>query len=460
MSLIGTSVRSIMAAAVALSISGTAYAESLSSALEAAYKNSGLLEQNQALLKASDEDVLRAASALLPVLSWTASVGKSYRDSNLGESDSASATLGLRATMPIYDYGRGQLGIDLANEAVQGARQQLIGIEQSVLLNAIEAFMQYRQASELVGLRENNLKVIDQELRAANDRFEVGEITRTDVALAESAKAQSLSALAQARGDLTRARESYLTAIGQAPRSPSAPSNLPDLPDTAAIGKAIAGRGHPDVMAAQSQVSQAEIQLAQAKAAKKPSVSLSGNLSLSDTFNSDSYTNTASVSIEAQMPIYQGGALDASIRQATNRVDAAKAALRFTALNTDMQVGAAYARLTVAYANMEATEQQIEAAQIAFDGVREEATLGARTTLDVLNAEQNLLDAKANRVVASNEVIIALYSVMSALGQLTAENLGLNVDVFDPEAYSAEVEKIAPSMRGLQLDKVLGKLGK
>lgn len=460
MSLIGTSVRSIMAAAVALSISGTAYAESLSSALEAAYKNSGLLEQNQALLKASDEDVLRAASALLPVLSWTASVGKSYRDSNLGESDSASATLGLRATMPIYDYGRGQLGIDLANEAVQGARQQLIGIEQSVLLNAIEAFMQYRQASELVGLRENNLKVIDQELRAANDRFEVGEITRTDVALAESAKAQSLSALAQARGDLTRARESYLTAIGQAPRSPSAPANLPDLPDTAAIGKAIAGRGHPDVMAAQSQVSQAEIQLAQAKAAKKPSVSLSGNLSLSDTFNSDSYTNTASVSIEAQMPIYQGGALDASIRQATNRVDAAKAALRFTALNTDMQVGAAYARLTVAYANMEATEQQIEAAQIAFDGVREEATLGARTTLDVLNAEQNLLDAKANRVVASNEVIIALYSVMSALGQLTAENLGLNVDVFDPEAYSAEVEKIAPSMRGLQLDKVLGKLGK
>ncbi len=92
--------------------------------------------------------------------------------------------------------------------------------------------------------------------------------------------------------------------------------------------------------------------------------------------------------------------------------------------------------------------------------MREEATLGARTTLDVLNAEQNLLDAKANRVVASNEVIIALYSVMSSLGQLTAENLGLNVDLFDPDAYSAEVEKIAPSVRGLQLDKVLGKLGK
>ena len=446
MSAVRASVRAIVAAATALSISGAAYAESLNSALEAAYKNSGLLEQNQALLKASDEDVIRAASALLPVLSWSASVGKTYRDSDLGSSNSASATLGLRAAMPIYDFGRGQLGIDLANEAVQGARQQLVGIEQSVLLSAIEAFMQYRQAAELVGLRENNLKVIDQELRAANDRFEVGEITRTDVAMAQSAKAQSLSALAQARGDLTRARENYLTAVGQAPKAPSAPSNLPDLPDSAAIGKAVAGRGHPDILAAQAQVSQAEIQLAQAEAATMPNISLSGNLSLSDTFGSASYSNTASLSVEAQMPIYQGGALDASIRQATNRVDAAKASLRYAALNIDMLV--------------DATEQQIEAAQIAFDGVREEATLGARTTLDVLNAEQNLLDAKANRVVASNEVIIALYSVMSSLGQLTAENLGLNVDLFDPDAYSAEVEKIAPSVRGLQLDKVLGKLGK
>jgi len=128
-------------------------------------------------------------------------------------------------------------------------------------------------------------------------------------------------------------------------------------------------------------------------------------------------------------------------------------------LNSDLQVGSAYARLTVARANMQATEQQIAAAQIAFDGLREEAKLGARTTLDVLNAEQNLLDAKANRVIASTEVVNATYAVVAALGQLSAKGLGLQVDLFDPEAYAATVQTAAPSMRGLQLDKVLGKLG-
>lgn len=453
--------RVLMAAAAALVISGAAQAESLKSALEAAYQNSGLLEQNQALLRAADEDVMRAGAALLPVLSWTASVGQSYRDMDPGGySESTSSSVGLRASMTLYDFGAGQLGIDLASEAVQGTRQQLIGVEQSVILQAIEAFMQYRQAAELVRLRESNLKLIDRELQAANDRFDVGEITRTDVAMAESAKAQSLSALAQARGDLTRARETYLARIGKSPVAPSAPSGLPNLPDSAAIAKAVAGRSHPDILSAQSQVKQAELRLAQAELALMPSVSLNGSVSFGDTWGSTDYTNSANIGIEASMPIYQGGALDSSIRAAANRVDSAKAALRFTALNVDMQVGAAYARLAVARANVQAIDQQIAAAQIAFDGVREEATLGARTTLDVLNAEQNLLDAKANRVVAGNEVIVAAYSVMSALGQLTAQNLGLNVDLFDPTAYAVQVQEQVKSSRGLQLDKVLGKLGK
>ena len=160
------------------------------------------------------------------------------------------------------------------------------------------------------------------------------------------------------------------------------------------------------------------------------------------------------------MPIYTGGALDSTVRNAQAREDSARAALRTTLLDIEMQVGSAYARLAVANANRLATEQQIEAAQIAFNGVREEATLGSRTTLDVLNAEQDLLDAKANLVVANTEVVVATYSVMAALGQLTAANLGLSVEQYDPEAYSANVSETAPSARGAALDKVLGALGK
>jgi len=456
MSLLKVSGKAVLAIAASLAFAGAGQAESLKSALAKAYENSGVLAQNQALLNAADESVVAAAGALLPAVQ--ASISQSYRKTE-GVSDiSDSTSFSISARMPIYDFGRGQLGIDLAKEAVAGTRLQLASIEQSVLLNAIEAFMQYRQATELVRLRENNLKVIDQELRAANDRFEVGEITRTDVAMAEAAKAQSLSALAQARGDLERSTEAYMMAVGSKPNSPDAPVNLPSLPASASAAKAAAAKGHPDVLAAQSQVKQAEIRLAQAEANAMPSISLSGSLSRSDQ-TSLNMTSSANLGVEATIPLYQGGQIDSGVRQATAQLSSAKSALRVAVLNSDLQVGSAYARLTVARANMQATEQQIAAAQIAFDGLREEAKLGARTTLDVLNAEQNLLDAKANRVIASTEVVNATYAVVAALGQLSAKGLGLQVDLFDSEAYAATVQTAAPSMRGLQLDKVLGKLG-
>jgi len=458
--MIGLKLRNAVAIGLALSLSSAVSAETFKSALSKAYENSGLLEQNQALLRAADEDVFRALSALQPVISWSAGVSKSYSSSNLGSSDSSSANVGLNAQYSLYDFGRGQLGIDLANEAVEGTRQRLISIEQSVLLRAIEAYMQYRQAQELVSLGENNLKVIQEELRAANDRFEVGEITRTDVALAEAALARSNSSLAQSRGDLVRARENYVAAVGVTPKSLNAPGALPDLPDTATVAKAVASRSHPDVLTAQSNVAQAEIQVTQAETEVMPEINLTGRVSLSDTFNSASYSNSTSIGIEASMPIYTGGALESTIRQAKARKDSTRGALRTTLLDIEMQVGAAYARLAVAEANRLASEQQIDAAQIAFNGVREEATLGSRTTLDVLNAEQDLLDAKANLVVANTEVVIATYSVMSALGQLTATNLGLNVTQYDPNAYAAEVKETVASSRGAALDKVLGKLGK
>lgn len=458
--MIGRKLRNAVAIGLALSLSSPVHAESLNSALAKAYEHSGLLEQNQALLRVADEDVFRAMAALQPVISWSAGVSKSFSASNLGSSDSASASVGLNAQYSLFDFGRGQLGIDLANAAVEGTRQRLISVEQSVLLRAIEAYMQYRQALELVDLGENNLKVIQEELRAANDRFDVGEITRTDVALAEAALARSNSSLAQSRGDLSRARENYVAAVGAMPKGLTAPGALPDVPDNALVAKAVASSSHPDVLTAQSNLAQAEIQVAQAEAEIMPEISLTGRVSLSDTFNSTNYSNQTSIGIEASMPLYTGGALTSAMRQVKARKESSRGALRATLLDIEMQVGAAYARLAVAKANRQASEQQIDAAQIAFDGVREEATLGSRTTLDVLNAEQDLLDANGNLVVANTEVIIATYSVMAALGQLTAANLGLDVDFYDVGAYAANVRETAASSRGAALDKVLGKLGK
>ena len=442
---------------LAAGFSTPAFAESLKDVLADVYEGSPSLQQTRASLRSTDEGVVSARARLLPSVGFSGKVSGSFSDGSLGNSESGSSTLGISASMPLYDLSS-QIGVDVAEEAVVGARHDLASAEQTALAQAIEAYMQVRQADEIVLLRENNLRVIQEELRAAQDRFEVGEITRTDVALAEAALAQSQSALAQARGDKSRALEGFRGAVGRDPKGLSAPGVLPVVPDTVVAAKAIAARGHPDLLAAQSAVRRAELQLAQAEATSRATVSLSGSLGFTESLSSDTYSNSANFELSATKPIYQGGTLDGAVRQAAAGRDAARAVLNLTKLGVDQQIGAAYARLNVARANLEASDLQINAAQIAFDGVREEATLGARTTLDVLNAEQNLLDARANRVIANTELVVSSYSVLAAIGQLSAVKLKLKVDHYDPDHnYSAVT---SASSRGFQLDKVLGKLGK
>jgi len=348
------------------------------------------------------------------------------------------------------------VAIDVAEEAVVGARHQLTSTEQDVLLGAIQAYMQLRQVEEIVRLRENNVKVIEQELKAARDRFDVGEITLTDVAQAEAQLAQSQSLLAQAKGDEVRAQEAFRNAVGRAPKGLSAPGALPGLPATVQAAKAIANSSHPDILAAQSQVAQAELRVARAELATDVTVDLSGSVGMTSVLNGNT-SDSANFSITATKPVLQGVVVDAAVRQASAQRDAARSALLFTQMAVEQQVGAAYARLNVARANVQAIEAQVSAAQIAFDGVREETILGARTTLDVLAAEQNLLDARANLVAANTELVVASYSVLASIGRLTAAGLKLNVDLYDPEVNYTAVT--ATSERGSVLDQVLGKIG-
>ena len=177
----------------AIGLTAPAQSETLADALVSAYNNSGLLDQNRALLRAADEDVAIAISSLRPILNWSADITREF-----GRADSGPATVGIRqtdvnagitASLLLYDFGRTQFQIDAAKETVLATRNSLVSIEQDVLLRAVQAYMNVRRNSRFVSLRENNLRLIRQELRAAEDRFEVGEVTRTDVALAEALKA-------------------------------------------------------------------------------------------------------------------------------------------------------------------------------------------------------------------------------------------------------------------------------
>jgi outer membrane protein len=335
-------------------------------------------------------------------------------------------------------------------------------VEQQVLLRAVAAYMGVIEASEFVALRNNNLRLLTQELRAARDRFEVGEVTRTDVALAEAQLANARSGLAGAQGDLLRASEEYRNVVGRAPGQLRQPPRLPNVGSDLVASKALAVRRHPALQSVQHSVAAADLLTRASEADMRPTVRLQGTLGLTENLSEDQFNRSGSVGLQAGQTLFQGGALSSVARQRMAQASAQRANLHITRHNIQQQVGNAFASLSSARAQLEASDRQIRAARIAFRGIREEATLGARTTLDVLDAEQSLLDAQSIQVSARANLYVAAYSMLAATGQLTAQKLKLPVQIYDPAAYYKLVED-APTKRskqGEQLDKVLRALQK
>jgi outer membrane protein len=456
----------VLAVALAVVTPVFAKAETLADALADAYNNSGLIEQNRALLRAADEDVAGLVSELRPILNWSADVTRTFgvtRGSGVkrGIADT-DLNLGLSMDLLLYDFGRTPLRIEAAKETVLSTREGLRSIEQQVLFRAIEAFMNVRRNSQFVSLRENNLRLLRQELRAARDRFEVGEVTRTDVAQAEAALASARSGLATAQGNLAQAIEEFRAAVGRGPRQLQEPRNLPSLEGGVEAAKSVALRNHPDILQVRHDVASNELTVQAAAAAMKPRVGLTGRVGVGESLKDSDYTRSGSFGVEVTGPIYQGGRLSSAKRRAMAARDEARARLHTTNLAVLQEVGNAYAILQAAQASRSANQEAVRAAQVAFRGVREEAKLGARTTLDVLDAEQNLLDARTNLISAEVDVYVAAYAVLSARGQLTAKDLNLNVKTYDPAAYYNMVKE-APaetSAQGRKLDRVLKAFGK
>ncbi|MGY3438003.1 MULTISPECIES: TolC family outer membrane protein [unclassified Marinovum] len=445
-------------------------AETLADALASAYEHSGLLVQNRALLRAADEDVAVAVAALRPILSWQASFSRDF-----GYSHSLSnatgryvgtgfqndeASFSVLAELLVYDFGASRLQIDAAKEAVLATREGLLVIEQQVMLQAVAAYVTVRRASETVGLRQNNVRLVVQELRAARDRFEVGEVTRTDVSLAEAQLASSRANLAAAEGDLLRAIEEYAAVVGHKPGNLAPVNNLPQVEQNIDAARAVAVRNHPSMRRAQHQVSAADITVRRAEAGMKPTAKLTGRLTKSGDFDSPAFSNSGSVSLDFSGPIYRGGALSALARQAKARADAERGNLHVVQHSVSQDVGSALATLRVAVASIDANQRQIRAARVAFQGVREEASLGQRTTLDVLTAEQDLLDAETAYTSSVADRTFAAYQVLSSMGLLTAKHLGLNVQLYDPAEYYRLIKNApAKSLQGSKLDRVLRSIG-
>ncbi len=454
-----TRLRSLLAAAatgIALLVNtAAAQAETLTDALVSAYIHSNLLTQNRALLRAADEDVAQAVAALRPVIEWAAQA--TYNQPR-PVSDNYSAAMSLSAQMSIYDFGRGQAAIDAAKESVLATRQALLQVEQNVLLTAVQAYMEVIRAARFVDLRRNNVRLITSELQASRERFEVGEVTRTDVSIAEARLAAARSALAAAEGDYNLAREAYKAATGKYPQDLVRPTVPPVTAKSVDEARAIAVRNHPLIAQRQREVTVAELNIARARANLRPNLTGGANA------NVDRRGNTnLSANVTLGQTLYAGGALSSALRQAMALAEAERAELLQAVLIVQQDVANAWSALAVAIASTDAGQRQVRASTVAYEGVREEAKLGARTTLDVLNAEQELLDARAALIQAEIQQFVAVYTLLARMGLLTVEHLNLGIVTYDPAAYYNAVDD-APlrhvSPQGEKLDRVLKSIGR
>lgn len=430
-------------------------ADSLKDALIGAYKHSGLLQQQRALLRAADEDVAQSMAALKPVIAFSAAATGTNANALNSFDYSASGTLSAQITL--YDNNRSRLGAEAAKEAVLAGREGLVLAEQQILFRAIDAYLNVRRQRQLVALRDNNLLLLNRELRAAQDRFDVGEVTRTDVALAEARMASARGDLASAQGALSRAMAEYANAVGRKPGDLQAVKPVPSPAKSIAAAAKFAQRNHPSAKRAQREVTVAELNVTRAEAATGSTVTLTGRIGVDDDFDT-----TETAKIELSQPIYQGGRLSSLVRQAQARRDASLANVHVASNDVRQSVENAFADLSIARAQIQSAERQVRAAQTAFNGVREEAKLGARTTLDVLDAEQELLNARTQRISALIDERRASYGVLVSMGLLTADYLKLGIQTYDPAGYY-ELVKDGPtkkSKQGQQLDRILKGLNK
>jgi outer membrane protein len=459
----GTRARAICTAlALGLLIAGLAPArapaDTLADALAAAYRNSNLLEQNRALLRAADEDVVQAQARLLPVVNFITR----FLTSASGTPD-YRISFGIAVDFPLIDFGRGRLGLDLAREQVLSARAGLLVVEQRVLLSAVAAYLNLYAARQTLALRQNNVAVVGRRAQAARERFELGDGTRTEVALAEARLAAARSAEAAAEGDAAVAREDFRFVVGRYPGALAPPPRLPRLPRSLDAAQAHARRHHPAILQAQHQVAAADLVVRIARTERLGT--LAGSLSVETRRQRigviEDTSSDLTVSLGYQVPLYTGGRIPSVERQAVARAEAQRAALNQTVAQVNAAVASAWAQLEVARAQLEATDLQIAAAETALAAVSAEAEFGTRTTLDVLDAEQDLLDARTARLFAEIGVQRAAYALLEATGQLTVTSLGLGIPTYDVEAYAAAFRRrqggasdVAPSPQGQRLDRI------
>jgi outer membrane protein len=444
----------VLGLAVLATVPVGASAETLESALARAYSANPALNAQRANVRATDENVPRAKSLSRPRVNATGDVGLQYSDANLGGGRGGNETrtpagVGLQVDQTLYNGFRTTNSVRQAESQVLSARETLRNNEQNTLFNGAAAYMNVLRDTAILSLNRNNIEVLEEQLRQTRDRFNVGEVTRTDVAQAEARLAASRSQASLSEGNLRTSVARFRQVIGVEPRQ-LAPGRPVDrlVPRSLDAAIAIALSEHPAVLAALHGVDVAELQVRLNEGELLPTVGLTG--AVSQRYNAQGQgdnTFSASVVGRVTVPIYEGGEVYARTRQAKETVGQRRLDADTARDEVRAAVVSAWGQLEAAKAQIIAAQAQVEAAEIALNGVREEARVGQRTTLDVLNAQQELLNARVNLITAQRDRVVASYAVAQATGRLSSRSLNLRVSEYSAREHFEQVKDLWGGLR-------------
>lgn len=436
---------SCLGALVLLTTSPSAHADTLREALVSVYNTNPTLEGARASQRATDEDVPIQRAPGVPAINVTATHIEFLRQSaNAFTAPERNLGVNAQLQVPIYSGGAVRNGINAAEERVSAGQADLRATESSIFSQAVAAYMDVLRTEALAELAENQVEVLRITFESTRDRFEIGDLTRTDVAQAQSRLALAQGDLRTSYSNLIGARETYIQLVGQAPTGLEAPPPLPGLPETVGMAVVTALENNPDLVAAKERAEAAGYDTKVAGSGRLPSVGLFANYDYSDFFgtlggpisaNFVQNETTANAGVRVTIPIFQGGLPAARQRQAGARESAALEQVIATERNVIQQTRAAYASWEASNAVIESSQAAVEAAELSLEGVRAENSIGNRTIIDVLNAEQELLSARAQLVTARRNAYVAGFSLLAAMGKAEARDLNLDTGgpLYDPQ---------------------------
>ena len=443
----------VAAAGLAALGAGAGRAETIGGALIKAYLTNPDINTQRAAVRVADEGVPKANAGYLPTVEATGNIGielaRSSETTATGAAGGGTTRFvkprgyGVQANETVFNGNRTINSIRQAESQVFGAREQLRNTEQNTLLSGVTAYMDVLEDTAILDLDRNNVDVLKEQLRETRDRFTVGEVTRTDVAQAEaslsSAEATALSAVATLQAAVAR----YRQFIGDQPTSlaPVKPLLRP-LPKTLPEAISISQIEHPAISGSLHGVDAAQLQVKIAEGALYPTVGLSASISNQIDVNGIPGFRLLSGEILGQItiPIYQGGAEYAATRQAKESLSQQEMQTDSLRNQVRQAVVAAWGLNEAAVGVVRAARAAVSANEVALTGVREEAKVGQRTTLDVLNAQQALLQARTTLVQAEHDQVVDSYSLLSAIGRLNIPTLGLAVAEYDPRVHFDQVK--------------------